>query len=162
MFLRIIAYTFLFIFFIKLINPKVIPYLKDIWTVVKSVFRYTFFVLTNGFFYAIHLLVSKTVYMMSIVIVSTIIITITLSVYLNFNTLSFNGIWNSFQDLIINLYVWSFFVVTYLIGIIEVIRKKQSFKEKVIIKFNTKIDEFTRNKGKYIYDEEQEIYTYKD
>jgi hypothetical protein len=160
-FLRVISILFLIIFLIKLINPKVVPYLKDFFHSMGTLIRFTSYLFFNSFFYGANLLMKRTVYVMTVVIFVTLFLTSAVTLYITYDQLSFTLFYNVFKSSVFSLYVFSFFVSTYLLGLYEVLKEKTSFHNKLIDSFRFKFMRMQQKSGKYVYDEVHNRYTYK-
>ncbi len=161
LFFKFIAVVFLVLFLVKLFNPKIFPFIKKGFQTTLDFFGYTFKLLIKSSLYTIHLLFSRTVYVIGLDIVFALLLNIilTIIIYPHFDL----NIWLTiFKNNLFNVYVLSFFIFTYLIGLYEYLKVKNNLS----IKFT----HFLKNKffikkdpdGHYTYDEKSNQYIFHD
>ncbi len=160
MFLKIffstIALLFLFLFIIRLLGPKVFPYLKKVLDVIWDFMISAGLLFIKSSLYTIILVFRRTVYVIGLDIIIGLLINLAIVIFV---VPTKPGLWLTlFYHNLLDTYVFSFFIFTYLIGLFEYLKSKdlRNFKITDFIKsFQVK-----KEKGKYIYDEEHNKYVY--
>lgn len=161
LFFKVIAILFLILFLVKLFNPKLFPYLKKGYETVIEFISYTFNLLIKSSIYTINLLFTRTVYIIGLDLVFAFLfnILLTLYVYPHFNL----KVWSTlFKNNLINCYVLSFFVCTYLIGLYQYLKVKKNLNINFYDFIQKKLNKDSSKKNTYTYDEETNKYTYRD
>lgn len=175
MFFKFLALLFLVIFLIKIINPKTIPQLKTVWKFIKQLFIILFRYVVKGFIHGIILLWNHTVYVVGLSLVATIILFAAVFFISYYPNYTFEGLWSTFKHHAFDLYVVSFFVMTYLLGLLEAFKQKHgmSLHDSMKRRFQTFTFDFGQSRssynehnnsnstnGQYVYDEETQEYRY--
>jgi hypothetical protein len=166
MFFKFIATVFLVLFIFKILNPDVIPYMQKFWKIVNSVVKTTFYLILNGFILGFHLVIKRTIYVVGIALVVTVLFNLLVSGIIHFQQFNLSNFFSTFWDQFFDFYVLFFFLSTFILGIVEVLFKKQTVKGKMVNKFYAEVNKFqyTRvSKPKeetFVYDEESKKYHY--
>jgi len=156
-----IALFFLIVFLIRLINPSVLPYVKRVWLFVKQVMKFTISLLFNSLYFALHLLIRRTVYVIGTVLICTILFTLFITIIVYGKDFSLNYLLFVMKHSVLDIYVFNFFTITYLLGMIEVLTKDKRFKDHIISKIPKEFVWPKNNRQKkYIYDQETGTYRY--
>lgn len=172
MFLRFIAILFLILFLIKLINPKVFPFIKDAFDNVIHFIGYTFRLFFESSIYTVNLVFSRTIYVVGLDILIAFILNIIITTIAYPNINDFNTWFTLLKQNAIDVYVFSFFYFTYVIGLLTYMRRDQGTISKFISIFRNKtinnslkkdgIKRNDKNEGTYEYDEKNDTYKYYD
>lgn len=173
MFARGIAILFLFIFLIKLINPKTIPALKEVWAFLKSFFITLISYVSKSFVMAGYLLMKQTVYVVGTALMASAFLSCLVFLIATFPHYSLASFWSFIKKSWLDLYVLSFFLTAYVLGLIEVLKHKNvRIRERLKGYFrgftftipgrNSSSRSHTKTKGRYVYDEETKEYRYEE
>jgi hypothetical protein len=159
MFLRFTALLFLILFVIKLFDNQTIPFLRASFHKIVDFIIYTFKLWLKSSLYTLHLLLNRTVYIIGLDIVIALVLNFIVIViaYPTFNL----SIWIKlyFQNLF-TMYVFSFFMCTYIIGLYNYLKRKTDFNFTFIKhNFRKKVNK-QKNNGFYTYDDKTNEYTY--
>lgn len=159
LFLEIVAIIFLIIFIFKMLYPKVLPAIGRGFNRLFKLIGKGFKILVESFFYTIYLLITRTVYMVGIIIIVSLLLGI-LFTFINNPINSFSSFFDAFKNSILIIYVKTFFIGTYILGFINYIivrgKIKQNFFNFITLKINRNFSK------KYFYDEATNKYTYKE
>ena len=177
MFFRFIALLFLIIFLIKLLNPNTIPYFKNILQFIQTFF----YTVISYFFKNIamggYLLFKQTVYVVGSALGASIFLTVVVFLISYYPDYTFSLFWTTLKQDWFNLYVLSFFLTTFILGLIEILKENGSFsKERIKGYFKgftytihgdkgdeeKKENDRVQTKGHYVYDEETKQYRYEE
>ncbi|QVK17074.1 hypothetical protein KHQ81_09255 [Mycoplasmatota bacterium] len=161
LFFKIIAILFFILFLIKLFSPRFFPFIiKGYETVIKFC-NYTFKLLIRSSIYTVNLLFTRTVYIIGLDLLFALLFNILLTIYVypHYNL----KIWFSlFKTNLINSYVLSFFVCTYLIGLYEYLKVKKNININIYNFIQKKLNKASTKQGSYTYDDQTNKYTYHD
>jgi len=169
MFFRFIAILFLLLFFVKLINPKVIPYFKETWAFIKDLFFTTLRLFTRSFASAFQLLLQRTVYVVGIDLLSALAILFIVYFYVYFPSYPIAGLWLVFKNHFFDLYILTFFAGSYIIGMVELLKQGgtidwQKTFNKIFFARSVRMPFRERQEGTedshYVYDETTGEYKY--
>lgn len=161
LFFKVIAILFLILFLVKLFNPKIFPFIKKGYETLIEFISYTFKLLIKSSIYTVNLLFTRTIYIIGLDLVYALLFNILLTIYAypHYNP----KIWFIlFRNNLINSYVFSFFVCTYLIGLYQYFKVKKNISINFYDFIQKKINKDASYKGAYTYDEESNKYTYRD
>jgi len=129
MFLKIIALFFLLIFLIKAFNPRIFPL---IGRAIQYVFRLLgsyLKIIFESFFYSIYLLFTNTIYVVGIVLLASLIIGIYKTYMQTPNVYDIQTFYQTFKTVILDIYVQTFFIGTYLVGFIKYLMVRTRLKD---------------------------------
>ncbi|MDF2700426.1 MAG: hypothetical protein K0Q49_1984 [Haloplasmataceae bacterium] len=159
MFLNAIAIFFLILFLIKILSPNVFPVIRRFFNHLLTYINEIFKILLNSFLRSITLLITKTVFVVGIVVLATLVISTVYTTIKYPNIMEIKTWFFHFKDNILNIYVYTFFLGTYILGIMDYLKDKSTISSKFMSYIETQFR--NKNQKQYVYDEETKKYIYK-